>query len=55
MPTEREARCLEQPLSRPVMQAESVNIDAEGTPIQRSITSFSGDRVQIVVPGGEVI
>jgi GntR family transcriptional regulator, phosphonate transport system regulatory protein len=49
MPSEREARHLEQPVSRPVMQAESVNIDVRGVPIQRSLTVFSGDRVQVVV------
>jgi GntR family phosphonate transport system transcriptional regulator len=49
MPSEREARYLDQPLSRPVLQTESINIDAAGTPIQRSISVFSGDRVQMIV------
>lgn len=49
MPTEREAQLLEQPLSRPVLQAESVNVDVDGVPIQRSISVFSGDRVQMIV------
>jgi len=48
-PSENEARHLEQPASRPVLQADSVNIDAAGVPIQRSITVFSGDRVQLIV------
>jgi GntR family phosphonate transport system transcriptional regulator len=56
MPSEREARHLRQPLARPVLQAESINVDAAGAPIQRSITVFAGDRVQMVVadeaPGG---
>lgn len=57
MPNEREARYLEQPVSRPVLQADAVNVDAAGVPIQRSITVFSGDRVQLVIAdegrGGE--
>ena len=36
-------------MARPVLQSEAVNIDAAGTPIQRSLTVFAGDRVQIVV------
>ncbi len=49
MPSEIEARYLEQPLTRPVLQSDAVNIDPDGIPIQRSITVFSGDRVQILV------
>lgn len=49
MPSEREARHLEQPASRPVLQAESVNIDLDGIPIQRSVSVFSGDRVQMII------
>lgn len=53
MPSEREARYLDQPVSRPVLQAESVNVDAAGVPIQRSISIFSGDRVQMIVAADE--
>lgn len=53
MPSEAEARYLEQPTTRPVLQTESVNIDAHGAPIQRSTTIFSGDRVQVVVSADE--
>jgi GntR family phosphonate transport system transcriptional regulator len=49
MPSRLEAHYLEHPPSRPVLQAESVNIDVEGVPIQRSMTVFSGDRVQVTV------
>jgi GntR family phosphonate transport system transcriptional regulator len=49
LPSEREAHHLDQPLSRPVLQAESINVDAAGVPIQRSVTVFAGDRVQMVV------
>ena len=49
LPTPQEARHLGQPVSRPVLQSEAVNIDAAGVPIQRSLTVFAGDRVQMVV------
>jgi GntR family phosphonate transport system transcriptional regulator len=49
MPSDLEAHYLEQPASRPILQADAVNVDPQGVPIQRSITVFSGDRVQIVV------
>ena len=48
-PSEYEARHLNQPTSRPVLQADSVNVDLAGVPIQRSLTVFAGDRVQMVV------
>jgi GntR family transcriptional regulator, phosphonate transport system regulatory protein len=53
MPSATEARHLEQPLTRPVLQSDAVNIDPDGIPIQRSITAFSGDRVQILVASHE--
>ena len=34
---------------RPILHVESVNLDETGTPIQFSIVSFAGDRVQMVV------
>lgn len=49
MPDEEEARHLSQPINRPVMSAESVNIDAQGRPIQFSRACFAGDRVQVLV------
>lgn len=49
LPTEREASILEQPASRPVLQTEAVNLDPKGVPIQRSVTVFAGDRVQMIV------
>jgi GntR family phosphonate transport system transcriptional regulator len=55
MPTESEARRLEQPLSRPVLQAESVNDDEAGAPIQRSISVFAGDRVQMIIAADLVV
>lgn len=53
MPDAREARFLEQPVSRPVLQSDSVDVDAADVPIQHSITIFSGDRVQIVIAAGD--
>ncbi|MBI3512608.1 MAG: phosphonate metabolism transcriptional regulator PhnF [Proteobacteria bacterium] len=49
LPSEVEARHLGQAAARPVLQAEAVNVDPEGRPIQYSITQFAGDRVQLVV------
>ncbi len=53
MPSEAEALHLEQPPSRPVLHTEAVNVDPQGVPIQRSVTVFSGDRVQVVVAADE--
>ena len=53
MPNEIEARYLDQPLTRPVLQSDAVNVGPDGIPIQRSISVFSGDRVQIVVAADE--
>lgn len=55
LPSEHEARYLEQPVSRSVLQAESVNVDPEGVPIQCSLTVFAGDRVQLVVAADRVL
>jgi GntR family transcriptional regulator, phosphonate transport system regulatory protein len=55
MPTESEAHYLEQPLLRPVLQAESVNDDDAGAPIQRSISVFAGDRVQMIIAADAAI
>jgi GntR family phosphonate transport system transcriptional regulator len=54
-PGESEARHLNQPLSRPVLQAESINVDLAGVPIQRSLTVFAGDRVQMVVAADDAL
>ena len=52
-----EAKCAGRPVhellsqapSRPMLQAEAVNIDPDGQPIQYSITRFAGDRVQMLI------
>jgi GntR family phosphonate transport system transcriptional regulator len=51
LPTATEARHLNQSPHRPVLQADAVNVDADGTPTHHSLTVFAGDRVQMVVPG----
>lgn len=49
LPSEREAGFLAQTTSRPVLQAEAVNIDAKGKPTHHSLAVFAGDRVQMIV------
>ncbi len=49
MPTRKEADLLRQGPKRPILLAESVNVDAAGTPIQYAQARFAGERVQVVV------
>jgi len=49
LPSEREARFLEQSPGRPVLQSEAVNVDADGRPTHHSLAVFAGDRVQMIV------
>ena len=51
MPTAEQARLLCQPRTRPVLETEAVDVDAAGRPVAFGITSFAGDRVQLVVEG----
>lgn len=53
MPSPIEAQHLEQPLQRPVLQSEAINVDSDGRPIQRSLAVFAGDRVQAVIAPDE--
>jgi GntR family phosphonate transport system transcriptional regulator len=48
MPSGREADLLQQPRSRPILLAESVNVDPDGRPIEFGLTRFNSDWVQIV-------
>jgi len=48
MPDSEEARLLRLPRNRPVLVAESVNVDQDGKPIEFGVARFAGDRVQIV-------
>jgi GntR family phosphonate transport system transcriptional regulator len=49
MPTLEEAELLKQPKNRPVLITESVNIDADGEPIEYGRTAFNGEVVQLVI------
>jgi GntR family transcriptional regulator, phosphonate transport system regulatory protein len=48
MPTTEDARRLAQPKTRPVLVAESVNIDRDRRPVEYVVTRFASDWVQIV-------
>jgi GntR family phosphonate transport system transcriptional regulator len=49
MPTAEEARRLKQPVTRPIIQTEAVDVDGDAKPISVSITRFASDRVQLVL------
>jgi GntR family phosphonate transport system transcriptional regulator len=49
MPTAEVAQLLGQPASRPVLLVTSVNVDAQGLPIEYARTWFAGDRVTLTV------
>lgn len=49
MPSARDADLLRQPRTRPVLVAESVNVDPAGEPIEYGLTRWASDRVQMVV------
>ncbi len=48
LPTSNDARFLHMPRSQPVVVAESVNVDAQGTPIEFAIARCAGQRMQFV-------
>lgn len=48
LPDAEDAKILKQPVSRPVLVLESVNVDEAGKPVQFSIARFVADRMQIV-------
>lgn len=52
MPSIETARLLKQPLTRPVLCVECLDVDMAGRPIKYGETVFSGDRVQLVVNAG---
>ena len=49
LPTAEEARRLKQPVTRPIIQTEAVDVDGDGRPISVSIARFASDRVQLVL------
>lgn len=52
MPSDETARLLRQPANRPVLCVECLDVDMDGQPIKYGETVFCGDRVQLVVNGG---
>lgn len=44
---------LKQPVNRPVLQVESINVDTEGVPIESATTWFAGDRITLTVQHDE--
>jgi len=49
LPTAEEAQHLRQPVTRPILQSESVDVDADGRRVDFGVTRFAADRVQIVI------
>jgi len=54
LPSAEVAALLQQPLTRPTLRVTSVNVDAEGSPIEYACTWFAGDRVAISVDHAHV-
>ena len=48
LPDSGEMRLLALPRSRPVLVAESVNVDADGRPVEFGVARFAADRVHLV-------
>ncbi|MCG8490208.1 MAG: phosphonate metabolism transcriptional regulator PhnF [Sneathiellales bacterium] len=49
LPSGKIAGLLKQQKSRPILVTESVDVDANGTPVEYGNTSFTSDRVQLLV------
>jgi len=49
MPSNEEAEALQQSRSRPVLISEAVNVDAEGRPVDATLTRYAAGRAQLVV------
>jgi GntR family transcriptional regulator, phosphonate transport system regulatory protein len=49
LPSATVAAHLKQPVNRPVLQVESVNIDTAGMPIEYATTWFAGDRITLTI------
>lgn len=54
LPTPLEADRLARPAAQPVLVVNSIDVDAQGTPIQAGITLFAADAVQLIVRPDEV-
>lgn len=48
MPDATDAEILGQPRSRPILYVESINVDAQGVPVQLSHVRYAADRFQMV-------
>ncbi len=53
MPSEETARLLKQPVTRPLLCVECLDVDMNKRPIKYGETVFCGDRVQLVVNTGD--
>jgi GntR family phosphonate transport system transcriptional regulator len=49
MPDQETARLLKQPMTRPLLCVECIDVDLQGVPVKYGQTMFCGDRVQLVV------
>ena len=49
LPTPEEIEMLAQPRNRPMIVTESVNIDAQGVPVEYGLAAYPAGRVQLVV------
>ena len=52
MPSSETAHLLKQPVTRPVLCVECLDVDMEGRPIKYGETVFCGDHIQLVVSAG---
>lgn len=48
LPSEYEARHLQQPATQPVLEVHSVNVDPQGRPIEFALARYCAQRVQLV-------
>ena len=48
MPRAEDLRVFQQPPNRPILQAESINVDTAGRPVSFTVARFASDRVQLV-------
>ena len=49
LPTPEEARLLQQPRNRPIVETTGVDVDGNGRPVAHCVTCFASDRVQFIV------
>lgn len=49
------ARILEQAADLPVLEVESLNVDAQNQPVQYGLTCFAAERVQLVLSTPDVV